>query len=156
VLSRLSGDKPIPFLQGISGLSRFTFARISPNGKWIAYSSWESGRGETYISSFPSGAGTWQVSTNGGNDPHWRRDAKELFYISRDDTLMSVEISEQNGSPVVGKSQPLFRTRRVTSPDWVYDVSPDGSRFLINRLLLPSGPEPITMVVNWDAELKKK
>ena len=156
VLSRFSGDKRIPFLQGISGLSRFTFARISPNGKWIAYSSWESGRGETYISSFPSGAGTWQVSTNGGNDPHWRRDAKELFYISRDDTLMSVEISEQNGSPVVGKSQPLFRTHRVTSPDWVYDVSPDASRFLINRLLLPSGPEPITMVVNWDAELKKK
>jgi serine/threonine protein kinase/Tol biopolymer transport system component len=156
VLSRLAGDKPIPFLQGISGLSRFTFPQISPNGKWIAYSSWESGRGETYISSFPSGAGTWQVSTNGGNDPHWRRDAKELFYISRDDTLMSVEISEQNGSPVVGKSQSLFRTHRVTSPDWVYDVSPDGSRFLINRLLLPSRPEPITLVVNWDAELKKK
>jgi hypothetical protein len=155
VLSRLAGDKPISFLQGISGLSRFTFPRISPNGKWIAYSSWESGRGETYISSFPSGAGTWQVSTNGGNDPHWH-DSKELFYISRDDTLMSVEISEQNGSPVVGKSQPLFRTHRVTSPDWVYDVSPDGSRFLINRLLLPSGPEPITLVVNWGAELKKK
>ena len=156
VLSRLAGDKPITFLPGISGLSRFTFARISPNGKWIAYSSWESGRGETYISSFPSGAGTWQVSTNGGNDPHWRRDAKELFYISRDDTLMSVEISEQSGSPVIGKSQPLFRTHRVTSPDWVYDVSPDGTRFLINRLLLPSRPEPITLVMNWDAELKKK
>jgi eukaryotic-like serine/threonine-protein kinase len=156
VLSRPAGDKTIPFLPGVPSLSRFTFPRISPNGKWIAYISWESGRGEAYVSSFPMGNGKWQISTGGGNDSHWRSDGKELFFISRDDTLMSVEISEQNGSPVVGKSQPLFRTHRVTSPDWVYDVSPDGRRFLFNSLLQPSVPEPITLVLNWDAELKKK
>jgi serine/threonine protein kinase/Tol biopolymer transport system component len=156
VLSRSAGDKTIPFLPGVPSLSRFTFPRISPNGKWIAYISWESGRGEVYVSSFPSGNGKWQISTNGGNDPHWRRDGKELFFISRDDALMSAEISEQNGSPVVGKIQSLFRTHRVASPSWVYDVSPDGRRFLFNSLLQPSAPEPISLVVNWDAELKKK
>jgi len=69
---------------------------------------------EAYVSSFPSGNGKWQISTNGGNDPHWRRDGKELFFISWDDILMSAEIiSGQNGSPVVGKIQSLFRTHRV-------------------------------------------
>ena len=72
---------------------------------------------EDYVSSFPSGNGKCQISTNGGNDPHWRRDGKELFFISWDDILMSAEIiSGQNGSPVVGKIQSLFRTHRVASP----------------------------------------
>jgi eukaryotic-like serine/threonine-protein kinase len=157
VLSRPAGDKTIPFLSGISGVSRFTFPRISPNGKWIAYVSWESGRGEVYISSFPSGAGKWQVSVNGGNSPVWRRDGKELFYIvGSNDTMTAVEISERNESPVVGKIHTLFRTHRVASPSWPYDVSADGNLFLINSVLQSAVPEPITLVVNWDAELKKK
>jgi hypothetical protein len=73
-----------------------------------------------------------------------------------DDTLMSAEISEQKGRPIIGKVQPLFRTQRVPSPNWSFDVSPDGSRFLINSLMQPSTPEPITVVVNWDAEWKTK
>ncbi|HVS88109.1 MAG TPA: protein kinase [Candidatus Acidoferrum sp.] len=157
VLSRPAGDKTIPFLSGISGLSRFTFPRISPNGKWIAYVSWESGRGEVYISSFPSGAGKWQVSANGGNSPAWRHDGKELFYIvGSNDTMTAVEISERKESPVVGKIHPLFRTRRVPSPSWPYDVSADGNLFLINSVLQSAVPEPITLVLNWDAELRKK
>ena len=86
----------------------------------------------------------------------WRRDGKELFYVGLDDTLMSAEISEREERPVVGKIQTLFRTHRVPSPNWTFDVSPDRNRFLINSLMQPSTPEPITMVVNWDAELKKK
>ena len=157
VLSRPAGDKTIPFLSGISGLSRFTFPRISPNGKWIAYVSWESGRGEVYISSFPSGAGKWQVSVNGGNSPAWRHDGKELFYIEgSNDTMTAAEISERKESPVIGKIHTLFRTHRVPSPSWPYDVSADGNLFLINSVLQSAVPEPITLVVNWDAELKKK
>jgi len=157
VLSMLGTQGAIDFLPGATGLSRFSFPRISPNGRWIAYSSFESGRAELYISSFPSGTGKWQVSTNGGRDCIWRRDGKELFYTTPfDDSLMSAEISEQNGDPVVGRVQPLFRIRVASSPHWVFDVSPDGKRFLINSLLLPSAPEPITLVANWDIELKRK
>ncbi len=156
LLPMSANQKPMAFLPGATALSRFTFPRISPNGKWIAYASWESGRGEVYISSFPSGAGKWQVSGNGGWNPVWRRDGRELFYFGLDDSLTSAELSEQKGSPVIGKVQPLFRVHRVPSPNWALDVSPDGNRFLINSLLQPSAPQPITLVVNWDAELKKK
>lgn len=69
---------------------------------------------------------------------------------------MSAEISQQNGDPVIGKVRPLFRIRVASSPHRVFDVSPDGKRFLINSVLPLSAPEPITLVVNWDAELKKK
>jgi serine/threonine protein kinase len=156
LLPMAENQKPITFLPGAPGLSRFAFPRISPNGKWIAFSTWESGLAEIYLSSFPSGAGRWQVTAKGGFDVVWRRDGKELFYVGLDDTLMSAEISEREERPVVGKIQTLFRTHRVPSPNWTFDVSPDRNRFLINSLMQPSTPEPITMVVNWDAELKKK
>ena len=156
LLPMVVNQKPTTFLPGATGLSRFTFPRISPNGKWTAYASWESGRAEVYISSFPGGVGKWQVTVDGGFNMVWRRDGKELFYIALDDTLMSAEISEQNESPVVGKIQPLFRMHRVSSPNWAFDVSPDGKRFLVNSLTQPPTPEPITVVVNWDADLEKK
>ena len=145
------------FLPAATGLSRFSFPRISPNGKWIAYSSFESGRAELYISLFPSGTGKWQVSTNGGRDSIWRRDGKELFFTTPfEDSLMSAEIFDQNGDPVIGKVRPLFRIRVASSPHGTFDVSPDGKRFLINTVLPPPAPEPITLVVNWEAELNKR
>jgi len=156
VLSMLGTQKPIDFLPGAVGLNRFAFPQISPNGKWIAYASFETGRGEIYISSFPSGSGKWQVSTTGANGPIWRRDGKELFYVTFGETLMSAEIAEERESPGVGKIQPLFRIHRAPSPNPVYDASPDGKRFLINSPVQPSTPEPIRLVVNWDAELKRK
>ncbi len=157
LLSMNGSPKTVDFLPGATGLSRFSFPRISPNGKWIAYSSFESGRAELYISLFPSGSGKWQVSTNGGRDSIWSRNGKELFFTTPfDDSLMSAEISEQNGDPVIGKVRPLFRIRVASSPHRVFDVSPDGKRFLINSVLPPSAPEPITLVVNWEAELKKQ
>ena len=144
------------FLPGAAALSRFTFPRISPDGKWLAYASAETGNSEVYITTFPSGAGKWQVSTGSGSESRWRRDGKELFYRQLDGNLMAAEISEQNGSPVVGRVRPLFQTHTRPSPHWTFDVSPDGQRFLINNLLQPSTSEPITLVTNWDAELKKK
>ena len=144
-------------LPGAKGLSRFSFPRLSPNGKWISYSSFESGRAELYISSFPSGTGKWQVSSNGGRDSVWRRDGKELFFTTPfDDSMMSAEISEQEGEPVIGNVRALFRIHVQVSPNPVFDVSPDGKRFLINSLLLPPAAQPITLVINWDSELQKK
>jgi len=149
-------QRPMDFLPAAIGITRFTFPRISPNGKWIAYCSYESGQQELYISSFPSGSGKWQVSINGARFPVWRRDGKELFYATPDNTIMAVEFSDDNGGPVIGEARSLFRVRVALSPHWYYDVSPDGKRFLINSLQQPASPEPLTLLVNWDAELKKK
>jgi dipeptidyl aminopeptidase/acylaminoacyl peptidase len=132
VLPVLGMQHPVDFVPSATALSRYTFPRVSPDGKWLAYSSFETGNSELYISSFPSGAGKWQVSTGSGTEPRWRRDGKELFYHTVDGTLMSAEISEQNGSPVVGKVQRLFQTHAQPSPHWTFDVSPDGQRFLVN------------------------
>ena len=115
----------------------------------------ETGSQVLYLSSFPSGSGKWQVSTGSGTEAHWRRDSNELFYHRIDGTIMSAEISEQNGSPLVGKQRALFQEHARPSPHWTFDVSPDGQRFLINQLLQPATSEPITLVTNWEAELKK-
>src|SRR5262249_43931138 len=109
VLPILGMQQPMEFLPGAQALSRFSFPQISPDGKWLVYSSFETGSQELYISSFPSGAGKWQVSTGFSTEAHWRHDGKELFYSRLDGTVMSAEISEQNGSPVVGRVRQLFQ-----------------------------------------------
>jgi WD40-like Beta Propeller Repeat len=149
-------QQQLNFLPGTAALSRFTFPQISPNGKWLAYSSFETGNSEVYITTFPSGVGKWQVSTASGAESRWRRDGKELFYRQLGGDLMAAEISEQNGSPVVGSVRLLFQVHMRPSPHWTFDVSPDGQRFLLNSLLQPTSAEPITLVTNWDAVLKKK
>ena len=123
-------------------------ARFSPDGRWIAYQSDESGRPEVYVASFQGTAGKWQISADGGSDPDWSPDGRELFYLARDQRLMSVSITPGE-TLAPGTPQPLFRvqteggTRRN-----VYEVAPDGKRFLF---LLPAGDSgtPITTVVNW-------
>jgi Tol biopolymer transport system component len=139
-------------------------ARFSPNRRWIAYHSDESGRDEVYVIPFqlnekgeplPSPAGKWQVSTGGGWHPRWRGDGKELYYLSADDKVMAVEIRETGTSLEVGVAKPLFQTRTLPGPGRRYDASPDGQRFLIN---VPEGEAelaPLTLVVNWTTELRK-
>ena len=91
-----SGDnKPVPYLQTESNEAH---ARFSPNGKWVAYASDESGRTELYVQSFPAGRGKWQISTSGGDQPSWRRDGKELFYVAPDGKLRAVEIEEADST----------------------------------------------------------
>jgi Tol biopolymer transport system component len=149
----LSGErKPYPFLQS-------TFnelgARFSPDGKWLAYFSLESGRPEVYVVPFPGPGGKWQVSTGGGTWPRWRRDGKEIFYLSPDNKVMAAEVRASGTSFEIGAAQPLFETRPYRSGGAAFDVSADGQRFIIEY----AGEQPtaaITLVVNWDAELKKK
>lgn len=153
----MDGTRPaMNSLPAVPALSRFTFPQISPNGKWLSYSSFETGIQELYLLSFPSGSGRWQVSTSSGTDAHWRRDSKELFFSTLDGSVVSAEITAQGSTPVVGKIRPLFQKHARPSPHWTFDVSPDGQRFLVNTLVQPSTSEPITLVTNWDAELKKK
>jgi eukaryotic-like serine/threonine-protein kinase len=129
--------------------------QFSPDGRWIAYGSTESGTPEVFVQTFPASGGKWQISTGGGFYPRWRRDGKELYYIAPDGELLAVEVA--TGSKfAAGKPKPLFRTRiKVFDIGYQYDVSPDGSRFLINTLDENAATSSITVVQNWTAELRK-
>jgi hypothetical protein len=103
----------------------------------------------------PSPAGKWQASTGGGWLPRWRRDGRELYYLSEDDKMMAVEIRESGSSLEVGVAKPLFQARTLGGPGRRYDVSPDGQRFLINTVEGEEELSPLTPVVNWTSELRK-
>jgi hypothetical protein len=131
--------------------------RLSPNGRWMAYSSNVSGTLEVYVETVPAQQGRWQISTAGGSEPHWRRDGKELFYIAADRTLMAVPVKAEStfeaGIPV-----PLFRapvSAGIVPYPATYDVSADGQRFLMNAIVEEAPVSRVAVVVNWEAELKK-
>jgi Tol biopolymer transport system component len=147
----LSDKKPKPFLvtPGIDGLPMF-----SPDGRWIAYQSEESGRFEVYVQAWPEPGGRWQVSPKGGREPVWRRDGRELHYIALDRRLMAVPI-RSNAGIEFGTPQAPFQTRMPIIPFCKYDVSADGQRFLVNTLVGEGRPNPITLVQNWVDALKK-
>jgi serine/threonine protein kinase/Tol biopolymer transport system component len=158
----LTGEKkPVPFLQSVFGEG---FPQISPDGKWIAYLSNETGRGEIYVRSFPSGEGKWQISTNGANfTPRWRRDGRELFYMSGP-TLKIMSVKINPAGPTFEYSAPieLFDSGYVNFTHGLnyhtYAVSADGQRFLIPRpesAMTDAAHSPITVVLNWPAALKK-
>jgi serine/threonine protein kinase len=150
----LDGDKkPFPFLQSKADERQ---AQFSPNGKWVAYMSNESGRNEVYVRPFPVGAGTWQVSTGGGEQPRWRRDGKELFYLSSDHKLMAVDVDTDSTAFSHIGSTALFVTRvgGIDTPGDYYAVTADGQRFLLNNLVAEAAYTPITIVLNWTVALK--
>ena len=151
-----SERKPIPFL--VTSADE-TFGQFSPDGKWIAYSSDESGRREVYVQGFapdrvPAAAlGKWQISTAGGDKARWRHDGRELFYIAPDRKLMAVPV-KTGESFEPGVAVPLFDTN-VTG-FFPYDVSADG-RFLLNTVtdVAPAASSPVTIVLNWQAGLRR-
>jgi Tol biopolymer transport system component len=153
VLPLDSERKPFPFLQTEASEAG---GELSPDGKWMAYISDESGAYEVYVQSFPKGGGKRQVSTKGGVGPHWRRDGKELLYYSAEGKLMSVEV-KTGASFEASAPRALFEFRSgnglvVVAP---YAVSADGQRFLLNTLVDESGGAPFTVILNWTAEVKK-
>ena len=131
---------------------------FSPDGRWLAYSSNESGAWDVYVQPFPSLDRKWRISPAGGSRPHWRADGKELFYIDRDQDLMSVTIST---NPTFEPSAPtaLFHARTLgmapTQPRAQYAVTAKGDRFLINTVVEPPTPPPITIILNGTAALTK-
>ena len=148
------GDRtPVPLLQTEASEEQ---PQISPDGRWLAYTSDESGQPEVYVQSFPAPSGKWQVSTGGGGDARWRPDGRELFYIAEDRRLMAVPTKSgaafEHGSPV-----PLFDTGMT--PFWGearnhYDVSRDGKRFLLMTPVADERSAPFTIVVNWISGLR--
>ncbi|MGH9651389.1 MAG: TolB family protein, partial [Terriglobales bacterium] len=153
ILPLADNQKPFPFLQTPFDEQN---AQFSPNGRWIAYSSDESGNSEVYVTPFPGQGGRWQISTGGGSRPSWRRDGKEIYYLAPDDKLMAVSSSEKGAGLEVGPPQPLF-TVRPKRWRWGrgYDVTADGKRFVVNTLLSQESGSPLTLVVNWNAGLRK-
>jgi len=156
----LFGDrKPFPFLQSDYDNGTPSF---SPNGRWIAYTSRESGPAEVYVASFPDGATKLQVSNQGGFSPVWRRDGKELFYLSMGGQLMTVGIANEGSSLQLATPESLFlmgfslsRGGAPLSQRQPFDVSPKGDRFAVTSYATLEA-QPLTLVMNWDAELKKK
>lgn len=146
--------KPVRLVQG-----NFVAAgpRFSPDGHWIAYSSTESGRSEVYVIPFGGGEGKWQISNTGGTQPVWRRDGRELFYWAADNSLMSISLSFKSGALEAGFARILSRWNNPVGYIGVssaLDVSNDGQRFVAISVA-PQPSRPITLVTNWDLELKK-
>jgi Tol biopolymer transport system component len=151
----LFGDrKPAPLLE--TGFDKF-HARVSPNSNLVAYSTNESGTYQIVVQTFPDpSGGKWQISADGGIEPKWRRDGRELYYLGLDGKLMSVSIGGppfSAGRPVELFQTPLAVNRAQPTRDRRYDVAPDG-RFL---MVIPSatGPSaPYSVVVNWNLGLQ--
>ncbi len=145
------GEKtPKPFL-------RTTFnemhPRLSPDGRWIAYASDESGAWEVYVQAFPAGGAKRAVSVGGGAEPHWTRGGRELVYVTADGAMMSVDVAMRGGMLEPAKPKPLFRvplSGDITQYRNHYTATADGERFLV-LTADESTREPISVVVNWDA-----
>jgi eukaryotic-like serine/threonine-protein kinase len=157
LLSLGGGREPTPLLQTtfIEGQARF-----SPNGRWIAYISNETGQFQVYVDSFPATGAKLAISIGGGSQPQWRADGTELYYYTPDRKLMAVEVNGNGPTFKVGEPRPLFEIRvfaidQSFPGNGYYTVTHDGKRFLVS-----SGPEApnrqqINVVVNWTADLKK-
>jgi serine/threonine-protein kinase len=146
----LSGaGRPIPVAVGPGFEEGGQFA---PNGRWVAYTSNETGRQEVYVVSFPESGGKWQVSLDGGREPRWNRNGRELLYVDRDNRIISVEVSPGSIDFETGATTPLFQLH-ATGGFWRYDVTPDGARFLVTVPPDDEAPPPITLMTNWTAKL---
>lgn len=131
-------------------------AQFSPDCRWVAYTSDESGHDEIYVAHFPGGAGRQRVSPAGGSQPRWRRDGRELFYVSADGMLMSVRADAKGPFMGIGEPHPLFGPL-LTPRGFAYDISPDGQQVLAE---IPAtgdadGRDLLTVVQNWTAGLSR-
>jgi len=148
------GDKkPFPFLK-----TPFEErdGQFSPDGKWIAYQSNESGRFEIYAQPFPGPGGKFQISSNGGAQPRWDKNGKEIFYVSLDSKVMAapVKLSPDGQSLETGTPAALFPVHIAVGPlpgtyKQQYAVSSDGQRFLVNVSVDEGAASPITLICNW-------
>jgi Tol biopolymer transport system component len=132
-------------------------AQISPDGKFVAYKSDDSGRDEIYVKRFPSGEGRWQISIEGGDWPRWNPAGGELFFIEDDDRLMSVDVRTDSPTPSIGNPRELFSLEEAGYFRWLrpYDVTRDGKSFVMMRSTEENQATPtLTFVENWAADLR--
>jgi serine/threonine protein kinase/dipeptidyl aminopeptidase/acylaminoacyl peptidase len=152
--SPLDGGEPLP-------LATTTFDErqpaVSPSGRWLAYLSNESGAYDVYVQSFPHARAKKRISSGGAYGPRWRGDGKELFYSTPDNVLMAVEIRSEGDELIAGTPKALFPLKSAppsfANPFW--KPLRDGQHFLVLRPAVPAQGRPITIVTNWQAELRK-
>jgi eukaryotic-like serine/threonine-protein kinase len=148
VLVSVRDGKLVPLFEGDANM---TTGQVSPDGRWLAYASNESGSWEVYVTTFPNIAGKWQVSRGGGSEPRWSRNGAEMFYVGPKGMLTAVPVDTKDGF-TAGSPQPLFRFNSrapISSTDlFTYDVTPDGQRFLVNRYVKPDHIAPLSVVLN--------
>ncbi|MCA1601508.1 MAG: hypothetical protein LC776_07670, partial [Acidobacteria bacterium] len=151
--------KPVTLLQ-----TNFieSYARLSPNGRWLAYVSNETGQFEVYVESFPPMGGKVAISIGGGSQPQWRADGRELYYYSLDRKLMAVEVNGEGPTFKVAVAQPLFDIRvggagidQSFPGGGYYTAARDGKRFLVPSLLGSPERQQINVIINWMADLKR-
>jgi len=133
-------------------------AAVSPDGRWLAYASEESGVFEIYVRPFPDAeSARWQVSAAGGFDPVWSRSGRELFYLSTQNEMMSVAVAPGAGFSISPPKR-LFSTAPYTTnaPVPAFDVSPDDKRFLLLRETTPTDRNELIVVQNWVEEMKAR
>jgi len=152
----LTGDRtPYPYLQTPFMESHGQF---SPDGKWVAYVSDQNGKADVYVQSFPTGGGIWQISTAGGDQPQWRVDSKELFYLAPDHNIMSVSVNTAGGMQF-GRPVPLFRANvpltGLSDDRNSYVPAPDGQKFLVLQLTDTGNSQPWNVVLNWSSSRKQ-
>lgn len=146
------GGKPVRLIDSPGNLMH---ANFSPDGHLIAYTSNESGKWEVHVQSFPLSDRKWQVSTTGGYEPRWRGDGREIYYLAEDRKLMAVPVG---AGPAFGIPKALFQTRVLAGVNPLrmsYVPSRDGRRFLVNMQSGEPVPNPITVVLNWTAGIKR-
>jgi len=134
-------------------------AELSPDGRWLAYGSTQSGQFEVYVTSFPDTQGRWQISTGGGRQAAWSRDGRELFYRDFSGALIAVPVKLspefEAGASRRLFSDPAYRGSGSSMSDRTYDVSPDGQRFVMIRNV-DQPPRTLAVVQNWFDELRRR
>jgi serine/threonine protein kinase len=128
-------------------------AAFSPNGKWIAYNSDESGEDEVYVRPFSGPGGKWQISINGGYDPYWRQDGKEIYYGANNNKMMAVKVTSKGDILEVGSVTVLFEMPTGAN---LRAVTKDGQRFILRVPIQEKYEQPLTLVMNWQKELEAK
>ena len=146
--------QPVAIVRPPSGQSNIYSYRVSPDGKWVAYASDESGQLEVYITSFPDGKGKWRVSVNSGTFPAWSASGGELFFQSTTNDLFVASVTKKGSELEVGTPQHLFyiNSPAIGTP---FDASSDGKHLMVNRSEEEAAYAPLQLVTNWLAELKK-
>jgi eukaryotic-like serine/threonine-protein kinase len=149
-----TGDpKPVAIVQPPSSQSNIYSYRVSPDSRWVAYASDESGQTEVYITSFPEGKGKWKVSAGSGAFPAWSANAKQLFYESISQDFYAASVTVKGSEIEVGTPQRLFNAP-TPGIGAGFDASPDGSHLLVNRVQ-EEAQAPLQLITNWPSELKK-
>jgi serine/threonine-protein kinase len=130
-----------------------TDGRISPDGRWLAHQSDESGRREVYVTPFPDGGRSWQISGSGGMYPVWRADGRELVYVDLDGMLLAVPVPTGGEAFSLGRTDQLFRIDPPLAGGADFAPSPDFERFIVKQSGVPAADNRLRLIVNWQGKL---